>query len=285
MTNLTKGAEEQRSIIFLHIPKAAGTTLYRIIDKQYEPKSIFTLDGFHPQESIAEFKTLPEASKREIKLIQGHMRFGIHEYLPQPFTYMTVLREPVERIISHYYFVRRTPRHYLYNEVTSKDMSLKDYVGSGISTELNNAQTRVLAGVESISFGQCSPEILETAKKNIQQHFAVVGLADKFEETLLLLKRVLGWKTPFYIRQNVTKDRPPKENISEDTLKIIEKYNELDIELYKYVQEMFEQTINQRENLSKMELERFKLLNGIYSKAYPYYRGVVNKVRALGALK
>lgn len=282
MTQLTKSAEQDRSIIFLHVPKAAGSTLNKILERQYEKKSIFFIEnGSHIKEFIAEFKRLPEARKREIKVFQGHIKFGLHERLPQPSTYITIIREPVERIISHYYYVLRTPRHYLYDEVTSKNMSLKDYVCSRITTELDNAQTRILSGVESVGFGECSTENLESAKKNLQEHFSVVGLTERFDETLLLLKRALKWKNPFYIKQNVTKNRLLKEDISKDTLNIIEKYNELDIELYRYVEEMFNEAINKSAYLTEIELKQFKLLNQIYSKTYPLYSRVLNKVRAL----
>lgn len=282
MTQLTKSPEQERSIIFLHVPKAAGSTLNKIIERQYEQKSIFSIEnGSHVKEFIAEFKRLPEARKREIKVFQGHVKFGLHEHLPQPSTYITIIRDPVERIISHYYYVLRTPRHYLYDEVTSKNMSLKDYVGSRITTELDNAQTRILSGIELVGFGECSTEILESAKKNLQEHFSVVGLTERFDETLLLLKRAFQWKNPFYIKQNVTKNRLLKEDISKETLNIIEKYNELDIELYRYVEKMFNEDINKSAYLAEIELKQFKLLNQIYSKTYPLYRHVLNKVKAL----
>lgn len=288
MRTLTKGAEGDKSIIFIHIPKTAGSTLDVIMMRQYERKLIFPLD-LPVQKSIAEFKKLPEARKREIKVIHGHMRFGLHEYFPQPCTYITILRDPIERVISHYYYILRTPDHEFHNEVTSKNMSLKDYVGSRMTTELDNAQLRILYGVEatgngfgqcSIGFGQCSTEMLESVKKNIREHFAVVGLTERFDETLILLKRAFGWKPPYYIKQNVTKNRPLKEEISKDTLNLIEKYNELDIELYRYVEEMFEKIINQSGHLYALELKQFKLLNEIYSKTYPLYRRVVKKVKS-----
>ena len=36
---------DRQALIFLHIPKTAGTTLNRIIEWQYSPLSIFTLDS------------------------------------------------------------------------------------------------------------------------------------------------------------------------------------------------------------------------------------------------
>lgn len=99
-------------------------------------------------------------------------------------------------------------------------------------------------------------------------------MTERYNETLILLKRTFKWKTPFYVKANVTKKRPLKEVVDKDTIKLIEKYNELDIELYKYGQERFEELINQSGYSYDQELEQFNLLNGLYSKTYPFYRRV-----------
>lgn len=280
MNKLSKGAEQEKTVIFVHIPKTGGTTFKTIIERQYKSQSVFLFKR-PPERSLAEFKELPEAKKREIKFIQGHMRFGLHEFFPQQCTYITILRDPVDRIISLYYFILRNPKNAVHNEVVSRNMSLKDWVSSGITTLVNNNHTRFLCTTEAVTKdGQCSTEMLESAKKNIQERFAVVGLMERYDETLLLLKRNLGWKTPLYIKSNVTKNRPVKETISKDTIEMIERYNELDIELYRYGRERFEEQLNQSPYLSGMEMKQFQLLNRIYSKAYPFYQRVLNTLKA-----
>lgn len=280
MLNSTKGTEHSKTLIFLHLPKTAGSTLHKIIERQYKSKSIYSIDNFRTQESAAEFKSLPEAQRSEIQVLKGHMRFGLHEYLPQPSSYITILREPVDRVISHYYYVLRKPNHYLYEQVTSKNMTLKDYVSSGITRELDNSQTRLLSSIAAdIPFGKCSPDVLESAKKNLEEHFAVIGLADKFDETLILLKRAFNWKTPFYIKANITKNRPLKEDISQETLEVIKKYNELDTELFNYAKQKFEEQINQLGKSFEMEMAQLNLLNRIYTKTHPIYCRILNKTK------
>jgi hypothetical protein len=80
-------------------------------------------------------------------------------------------------------------------------------VARGISTELDNGQTRLIAGIDDkIPFGKCTREILDLAIKNIEEYFAVVGILDKFNETILLLKKVFNWyRLPLYRKANVTK--------------------------------------------------------------------------------
>ena len=251
-------------MIFLHIPKASGTTLHRIIERQYEPTAVFTIDGTRVQESVDEFKKLPEARREKVRVLKGHMHFGLHRYLPRPSTYITIVRDPVDRVISNYYYVLRTPGHRLYHEVKFRHMSLKDYVCSRINPQLDNGQTRLLSGVEGRAIGECSTEMLEIAQKNLQSFFSIVGLSERFDETLILLKRAFGWRIPFYVKANVTRNRPLKEDISKDTLNLIEEYNELDIELYRYVIEMFEESISQQIYTYKLELILFRLLNKLY---------------------
>ena len=138
---------------------------------------------------------MSEAQRNSIRMLRGYVFFGIHESLHRPATYVTIIRDPIDRIISHYYYVRHTSNHRFHSTVTSQSMSLKDYVSSGLAKELDNGQVRLLAGRkadECFAIGQCSKDLLEMAKKNLQEHFIVVGLTERFDETLILWKRSFG---------------------------------------------------------------------------------------------
>lgn len=100
---------EHEALIFLHVPKTAGTTLNRIIEWQYNPVSIFTVDPHRIRATAARFKTFPEERRRRLRVVRGHLVFGIHEFLPQGAVYITMLREPVARLLSSYHFILRRP--------------------------------------------------------------------------------------------------------------------------------------------------------------------------------
>ena len=103
---------EDRTLIFLHIPKAAGTTLNRIFRRRYRKSDIYMFDGSY--EKLDTFKKLPPERRRQIRLLCGHMPFGMHKYLLRLADYITILRDPVDRIVSHYFYVRRKTTHYLH---------------------------------------------------------------------------------------------------------------------------------------------------------------------------
>ena len=107
------------------------------------------------------FQVLPESKTDRVQVIMGHLWYGAHALLPRPATYLTVLRDPIDRIISHYYFVQRDERHYLHQVV--QGMSLEEYMSSGSSTEMLNDQTRLLAGGATAETGHLSADVLATA--------------------------------------------------------------------------------------------------------------------------
>ena len=272
-------------LIYLHIPKTAGSTLNKIIDHEYGPSTVFSIYEPRAREAMAELTEMSEAQRSNIRVLRAHGFFGMHKFFRPPVIYFTMLRDPVDRIISHYYYVRRSSSHRFHDTVTSQNMSLKDYVCHGTSKELDNGQVRVIAGHEAnerFDFGQCSKELLEMAKRNLENHFAIVGLTERFDETLILLRRSLGWRrVPFYIRENTTKNRLLKNDLTTEVLNAIKRYNELDIELYEYVKERFDESVNHQGTGFIRDLRTFNIMNGYYQRAHSKSRSITSKVRAL----
>lgn len=144
-----KTTENDHSLIFLHIPRTGGSMLHWVIkDKyeKYEPATIFTIDGNRFKESVREFKRLPEEQRKRIRVLKGHMYFGLHEFLPRPSSYITILRDPIERVISAYYHILQNPTQGAHKVVTSQRMSLAEFVRTGVCKMANNGQTRFLSG-------------------------------------------------------------------------------------------------------------------------------------------
>lgn len=268
--NIHKNNYQHNTLLFLHIPKAGGTTLNNILEKNYNTQNIFRINGSFPAKSIEEFKNLTKVKKKEIKLINRHLSFGLHEFVPNSSTYITRLRYPVERIISFYYYILRNPSHYLYERVISQKMTFKEFVSSDISLALNNAQTRAIANIWQKEFNNDSEErnMLEIAKRNLNEHFSCVGLTEKFDETLLLLNKKIGLKKIFYFKANTTKNRPKKQQVSEEILNIIRQKNFLDIKLYKYAEAILNKSIAECPINFKLKLQIFKTLNYFYGKVY-----------------
>jgi hypothetical protein len=227
--------------------------LRRIIANQYDPSVIFALNGETLRQSADTFKSLSLEQRMKYRVIVGHTAFylRLHEYMSQPCTYITIIREPIDRIISHYYFVIQTPHHYLHKKVVSQNMSLKDYVLANLSPELDNGQTKLLATDDGmVKYGQYTEELLEIAKDNILKYFSVIGVLDRFDAFLMLLRRTFGWEISHYVKENVTINRPNKNELAEDTLSVLEEHNQLDIRLYKFVRERMDNLTTPQNSVS-----------------------------------
>ena len=182
---------------------------------------LFTIDGISIDESIDEFKNLPKKKRKVIRVLKGHMPFGLHEYMSSPYSYITILRDPIELVISNYYYICRNNRHRLHNVIKSNSMSLHDYVASRINPQIENGQTKLIAGYKGWEIKECNEEMLVTAIKNMEKYFSVIGLVSNFDESVMLMKKKLKKRAlPFYIKSNVSKKRPLKKNIDKGNYQI-----------------------------------------------------------------
>src|SRR5689334_13856571 len=229
-----RGAEDGRAdptLIFLHIGKTAGSTLRQVLQRQFPRSRVTTVRARRRprEETLADFARLPVAEREHPRLIMGHTVFGLHEAVPRPTTYLTMLRNPIRLALSQYAFVLRTPGHRHHELI--QGMTLEEYIRSGIALEMNNSQTRAIAGDVGTPFGACSRELLDRAMENVREHFSFVGLSERFDESLILLRRTYGWSNVHYVSANVARTR---RSLTDTQRQLIEEHNELDLELYRW---------------------------------------------------
>jgi hypothetical protein len=300
-------------LIYLHIGKTAGVTLHQVLQRQFPRSQILWLhrvprsmlleaaagsglgagpgpearaSGRRPDRelSLAYVASLPRDTLLRLRLIEGHTIFGIHRWVPRPAVYATFLRHPVARTFSGYAYIRRRPRHPLYS--LSHSLSLGEFLRSGAALQLDNGQTRAIAGDTTTPFGECGPDLLEQAKRNIDRHFAVVGLTERFDESLLLLQRAFGWRDVRYVRANVSRRARTSHRADPAVRRVIEEYNQLDLELYEWVRDRVRRATQEDPSFDE-QLRRFRRANALYRPwghlTFTFPRMIRLAVRARGA--
>ena len=252
-------------IIFLHIPKAGGTTFHSILEGYFDQEVIkkpSVENGFLDFEVVNQ---LSKEEKSKIRLIKGHIYYGIHKAFDDNIEtkYISFLREPISRLTSHYFYAKSTPIHYLYNKINDGNITLEQYLLSDMSTELDNGQVRLISGIDS-PINQCTNEHLEIAIRNIERDFVLCGTIEQFDSCLLLLKHKLNWNSyPFYKIMNQGAERKDIK-LSEEVLEKVKIRNALAIQLYNKVSENLNAEISRYPKMNE-ELALFQKLNAEYS--------------------
>lgn len=263
LTPLTPGITP----IFMHIEHTGGSTLNQIIERQYAPRERYEV--YHlGQGVVARFMALPEAERRRFKLVYGHLFYGIHRHVPGQSRYLTVMRHPVDRIIASYTFLMRktnTRRHDVYKAGT---VSWQEHLAER-HDEIRQI-SRIVGGDDDLLQKrrmQTLPEnALETAVAHLENDFAMVGLQDRYDESLLMMRHVLNWQKPIaYVRKNVTARRITLADLPPDDRALIEKAAEIEMPLYEYAKKRFEAQVAAYPGDLDRDLAELREANARYS--------------------
>ncbi|MGK7890533.1 MAG: sulfotransferase family 2 domain-containing protein [Leptolyngbyaceae cyanobacterium] len=257
--------------VFLHIPKAGGTTLEHIIAKNYLPNQCIHANAPNIIQNPSIIFHVGHQHPRGI-LMGHHQRSSpLYQFLgDRSIIHFTMLRDPIQRVISHFNYIKTRSKHPL-NE-KAKDWVLEEYAQSDIKEVQNNQTLRIL-GDCGMTMAQRSLEepdiLLAEAKEVLVNEFSLFGLTERYSEFLIMASKLLGWQDIFYVRKNSSKRSLRSAKIIESTqfsdeaMEMIRGRNQLDIKLYEYAQALFEQRWQQL-GLNKTSIEKYELLNANY---------------------
>ena len=284
--------------VFNHIKKTAGSTLRHVLYGIYGGRQVHSIYAYPTAriptygEHIAYLQKRLSDPQPDLGAIISHAGYGFHERLPDQHRYrlFTVLRDPIQRTISIYHFARQNGS---YPQDTPLDVFLQD------TERAYNTQTADMGGLmlaENVDGQPLQREdydeaLLERAKANLLAH-DVFGIAERFDESLLLAADVFGWpqrKLP-YVQLNVGTVRKARPPMTSAQLDLIREHNQLDLALYAFATERFERVLQERLPDYPERLRAFDRLQRLYAFSAPRVRArirakAVHAAHALGLRK
>ena len=212
-------------LISVHIPKCAGTSFLKILGTQYgtgllldydevplDPECLFQKD-FTAWET-----TQKRALARDftnVQAIHGHFWAGKYDEVLPGAPKITWLREPVRRVVSHYYYWKTKPSlpNSLHRLFVEKQCSLAEFIEFPI---MQNAYTNTFL------------------RGHVLNDFAFVGVCEFFAEDMQRLQRQLGWSEVTLPQENRT-EHPEYSALQVDPAleHRIRQLNAADMDLYR----------------------------------------------------
>ena len=205
-------------LVSLHIPKTAGTSTRNMLKDHYGEENAIRFDINIVTKRIKIENKVFTKSKlpRNIKVIHGHFYYrdllSLLE-LRDDVKYITWLRDPVQRVISNYYYLQKRLREEL------------DEESKGLNILSKMQKTLIEYARSEISINRIS-KFLEGADL---EKFNFVGIMEYYNEDTLALSKYLGLDNPEIYTHNITGSKNVVDN---DIMQEITQLNSLDIEIY-----------------------------------------------------
>ena len=260
--------------IHLHIPKTGGTTLRDIIQRQYRSEKILMIPKLEESENI--LKEVSTSQINQLKLIQGHLKYGIHNHFHRRAKYFAIIRDPINRVLSTYYYVLSQKNNPQNLSTSNNQMTIYDFVQSGVNPFLINGQTQLISGKTGDIDNPIieSEELFSLAKENIENDFLFLGITEMFDETILILKNMLGWHMPYYSIANRTKKKPNYDAVNPTIISFIKEHNQLDIKLYNITKTSLLNRIAEENDIFQDRINKFKKINKLLNPLFSYSRAI-----------
>jgi len=194
--------------LFVHIPKTAGSSFRSALAQRLKPEHNINIQKWRGTRSrtdafaqaIDQFLALDKVER--FVFASGHLLMPevvrIRESLGRPVKLLTMLREPVTRVISDYRY-QRTPAHPTHEQFRAEFPTLESFVDSHRS---QNKMFRHLA---------LPGETVEAAMARIERDFSLVGVADNYALSVRLCSELIGPRFPATTSLNVTQNTGDNE--------------------------------------------------------------------------
>jgi hypothetical protein len=228
-------------LFFMHIPKAAGTSLHAMLAELYRPEEICPERNFPAV-------LLPQQEIDKYSFFSAHAPYDLIYRIPKPAKIVSIFRDPIERSISGYHFLRRFPENRP-EPMVAKALSLTEFMNwenRYFREQISNKHFSLLCGhphlnPDGVPWRGMS-EKLDVGFKRIAS-MDCVGISEYMTASVAAIWRVLGLDPPPSIRELNTRPPPPDAERKEETSPLLrerlEEINQIDISLYAFAKDRF----------------------------------------------
>lgn len=235
-----KKAELAEAIVFPHIMKTAGTSLIGWLQRHYYFEEVL-----FAATTWGELMRLPRSAFKGKRFVRGHFGSGILRLFgpDKGFVPITLLRDPVDRVVSHFWHLKFAPEEHPFPFVREASFTIEEFVEHPMTRcVVSNYQTgnfsatlesEAKAGEDPVILEELSPVDFSVATAFIDS-CAVVGVTEELPAFISAISQRFGFFPDYQLPKH--RSYRGETPVSDDVLKKIRALNEIDEELYRYVQ-------------------------------------------------
>jgi hypothetical protein len=221
--------------LFHHIVKAGGTSLVKLFERVLGPKNVFHATG--------QYLYTPPTILADYRMVTGHFRFTRGPFQDHSRQYLTVLRDPLDRILSAYYYYRSRPDGIQHEQILlAKQHTFEKFIElphPSVRILVDNHQTFSFGLADSRTYGLKGIRVLRAAIE-VLDSYDFVGVYEHFPQSVAALCRQMGWSAVKRIPHlNKTTERGSVKDLSRETRDKLLSMNGMDHELYQYFKKKF----------------------------------------------
>jgi hypothetical protein len=169
--------------LFLHIPKTAGLTLMTIARRQYEHCRSVHLGN---EALVTRFLSSSQEFRDHYQFVGGHFGYGFDRHFTKPCRYVTMLRDPVDVLVSLYHYILRREDHPHHVAMAEGHVSFVDWLSGNWLDHYDDYQLRCLIG--RLDPRPLSDDDLRFGKDVLAGKMAAFGMTERFDESLRLIE-------------------------------------------------------------------------------------------------
>jgi hypothetical protein len=221
-----------RKYVFVHLPKTGGTSF------QLALRRVIGEDAVSPSFNASSLSEADAARLDQYPVISGHISMtDVARYFPDRMI-LTILREPLDRCVSWYYFARMaSPAPGAPSDVLAAQQNdIEGFFGQPrqiIYRNIFNRQVRQL-GDHVLNLDANHEDALDAAKKTISSA-AWVGLQENLAADCAKLAKVFPETAGLHLEMsNQTPGRASMSELGQQLIASIRRFNEFDAALYNF---------------------------------------------------
>src|SRR5579862_8061194 len=91
-------------LVFAHLRKTAGTTVSYVMWRQFRHGEAININAPTVEAANEKWNAMAPERRAGVKCVRGHLPYRPDLFAPRKINCFTILRDPVERVVSEYYF-------------------------------------------------------------------------------------------------------------------------------------------------------------------------------------